>query len=63
MMMGLVLRASILRCVFLNTSLFSVLVSLSLRLFLSCPVVGQADHLGRYLPWFASHSPCLKADY
>ena len=43
--------------------LFSVLVSLSLRIFLSCPVVGQADHLGRYLRWFASHSPCLKADY
>lgn len=38
-------------------------ISLSVFVFdcLSGPALGQAEHLGRFLPWSASH-PHLKAD-
>lgn len=49
---GFVLRASILLCVFSRS-----LSVLFFFVFLSGPVLGQADQSGRFLPWSVSHLP------
>lgn len=44
-------------CVSFDLFLFPFFFSFSLLIFLSRPVLGQADQSGRFLPWSTSHLP------